>query len=452
MKDKPAVAIIGAGPAGLAAGITLAEAQKNVLILEKDQQVGGISKTINYKGYRFDLGSHRFHTKIKAVNNLWGKTLGQDLLTRSRLSRIYYQNKFFYYPLRPLNALAKLGFKTAVSVLLSFVKFKLFPYTEEKTFTQWVSNRFGKRLFEIFFKSYTEKLWGISCDQIQADWAAQRIGSLSLLQAIKDAFSWKKDNQIKTLIDKFKYPKYGSGMMYEKMADQIINLGSQVTLDAKVVSIEWCDHKIVKLKIQDKASQTTTRPVNQLISSMPVTELIKQMTPRVPEAVLQAVNNLKYRGFIAVDLILEQAECFPDHWIYIHSTEVKLGRIQNFNNWSPYMAADNQKTTLGLEYFCDENDDFWNTDDSDLIKIALKDLQTIGLGNTSKFMDGFVIRVPYAYPIYDQNYHSNLKIILDFLKKFNNLQTIGRNGLFRYNNMDHSVLTGIKAAQVLLKR
>jgi len=452
MKNNYKTIIIGAGPAGLSAGITLSQNKQKVLILEKDSQVGGISKTINYKGNRFDLGGHRFYTKIEEVSNLWNKTLNEDFLTRSRLSRIYYNNKFFFYPLKPSNALSKLGFFTSVKVIGSYIKIRLFPYKQENTFNEWVSNRFGKKLFKIFFKTYTEKLWGLPCNQIRADWATERIGDLSLLQAIKNSISSNNSKKIKTLITQFKYPKYGPGMMYKKMADNISFLGGKINLEQEVTKIYWNNNKIESLEIKDKYGNKKNLIINELISSMPITELIRKMDPKPPQNILEAEKYLKYRSFVVINIILDQKECFPDNWIYIHSPEVKLGRIQNFKNWSPYMVKNQNETTLGLEYFCNENDKFWKTDDKKLIEIGLSELDKIKLQDKEKFIDGFVIRVPKAYPVYNKNYKKNLEKIKLFLNKFYNLQLIGRSGKFQYNNMDKSVLDGINSAKKILNK
>jgi len=444
------IAIFGAGPAGLAAAIKLVEAGKNVTVFEKDAQVGGISKTIEFKGYRFDLGGHRFFTKSKEVNELWEKTLGPDLLTRPRLSRIFYRDKFFDYPVKPLNALMGLGFFESLLILIDYLKTKLFPYSEEKTFEQWVSNRFGKRLFRHFFKSYTEKLWGIPCDQIQAEWAAQRIKGLSLTSALKNALFPDKSGKIKTLIDEFKYPKFGPGMMYEKIAENIESQGGKI---AKRHSIEQINRENLSVKsvvVKSQDAGLDEYQADHFISSMPITELIQRLSPAAPDEVIGASKKLSYRSFITVSVILDSADPFPDTWIYVHSPEVKLGRIQNFKSWSPYMVPDKSKTALGLEYFCTEGDELWNKKDADLIQLATSELEKIGLGKKESFIEGFVARVAKAYPVYDATYPENIKIIKDYLDKFSNLQPIGRYGMFKYNNMDHSILTGLYAADNIL--
>jgi len=450
MENKIEVAIFGAGPAGLAAAIKLVEAGKKVTVFEKDSQVGGISKTIEFKGYRFDLGGHRFFTKSREVNELWNKTLGPDFLTRPRLSRIFYRNKFFDYPVKPLNALRGLGLIESLFILFDYLKTKIFPYKEEKTFEQWVSNRFGKRLFNHFFKSYTEKLWGIPCDQIQAEWAAQRIKGLSLTSALKNALFRDKSGKIKTLIDEFKYPKFGPGMMYEKIAENIESQGGKI---AKRHSIEQINRehfsvKSVIVKNQDRGLDEYQ--ADYFISSMPITELIQRLSPAAPDEVIGASKKLSYRSFITISVILDAIDPFPDTWIYVHSPEVKLGRIQNFKSWSPYMISDKSKTALGLEYFCTEGDELWNMSDKDLLALGMKELEKIGLGREKDFVDGFVARAAKTYPVYDATYPENIKIVRNYLDKFPNLQPIGRYGMFKYNNMDHSILTGLYAAENIL--
>jgi len=443
------VVIIGAGPAGLAAGIKLVKAGKKVLIVEKESHVGGISKTIEYKGYRFDLGGHRFFTKSKEVNDLWNETLGKDFITRPRLSRIYYQNKFFAYPVKPLNALKGLGLKESILILASYIKIKIFPYKKEDTFEEWVTNRFGKKLYNTFFKAYTEKLWGIPCNQIQAEWAAQRIKGLSMVSALKNAILPDKKGKIKTLIDKFNYPKLGPGMMYDKMAENFIKMGGTLITEVKINSLDVKGGKVVDASLKSKNGEVRVS-ADFFISSMPITFLVKVLDPAVDPKTLKAANKLTYRSFITVGLILNSKNPFPDTWIYVHSPEAKMGRIQNFENWSPFMVPNKKHTALGLEYFCTEGDELWNFDDKDLIELGLNELEFIKLGKKKDFVDGFVTRVPKTYPVYDSAYPKNLKIIKEYLENIENLQPVGRYGMFKYNKMDHSILAGIYAAENIL--
>lgn len=450
MENKSDVIIFGAGPSGLAGATKLIKNNRSVTIFEREKLVGGISKTIEFKGNRFDLGGHRFFTKSKEVNDLWDETLGDDFLVRPRLSRIYYQNKFFDYPIKAMNALFGLGIFTSTQVMLSYLVTKIFPHKEEKTFEQWVSNRFGKKLFNIFFKTYTEKLWGIPCDQIQAEWAAQRIKGLSMMSAIKNALFPDKSGKIKTLIDEFKYPKFGPGMMYEKMAENVTTKGAQLFKEHSVVKINHDNFTVKSVVVEDATGLEKEFSADHFLSSMPITELVKRLSPAAPSEVLEASQKLTYRSFITISVILKSQAAFPDTWIYIHSPEVKMGRIQNFRAWSPFMVPNKDQTALGLEYFCTEGDDFWNMKNDDLLKLGMQELEKIGLGKQADFVDGFVARVPKAYPVYDATYPENIKIVREYLEKFTNLQPIGRYGMFKYNNMDHSILTGIYAADNIL--
>lgn len=444
------VIVIGAGPAGLATAIKLKENNVETLVIEKENKVGGISKTKEYKGYRFDLGGHRFFTKSKDVNDIWDKMLGEDFMTRSRSSRIYYKNNFFLYPIKLFDALKGLGFWQSALVGFSYAASKLFPYKEEKTFEQWVSNRFGKRLFNIFFKTYTEKLWGIPCSEIQAEWAVQRIRGLSFSSAIRNAVFPDRNGKIKTLLSEFKYPRLGPGMMYEKMADKIKQMNGRIMMESEVDKVNRESFKVMSVEIKDKAGKTDKMEADYFVSSMPITELIEKLDPKPPQNISEAARNLAYRSFLSVNVILKGSNFIPDNWIYIHSPEVKLGRIQNYKKWSPYMAPGEGCISLGLEYFCNEGDEFWLKPDEELIEIAVHELEIIGLGEKRRLVDGFVIRVPKSYPVYDSKYPENMKIIRAYLDNFKNLQPIGRYGMFKYNNMDHSILTGFYAAENIL--
>ena len=449
------VVIIGAGPAGLTAAYVLSKAGVPSIVLEKDQTVGGIARTINYKDYYFDIGGHRFFTKVKSVENIWKEVLGGDLLRRNRLSRIYYNKKFFYYPLRPLNALLGLGVWNSILIFFSYLISQLFPSKEEETFEHWVSNHFGKRLFKIFFKTYTEKVWGISCNEISADWAGQRVKGLSLMTALKNALLKKQHHQkdkkrvIKTLIDEFDYPKLGPGMMWRAMEEIIQKNGSQVCLGKEVEGIHWSGNKVETLEVKQNG-QVELLSGTDFISSMPLREVLQKFKPAVPKEVLDAANDLKYRDFLTVALIIGKPTLFPDTWIYIHDSDVKVGRIQNFKNWSPFMVPDPNKTCLGLEYFCFEGDSLWNTPDDKLIELAKGELETLGLVNKNDVEDGIVVRMPKAYPIYDSTYQMSLDVVRQFLNRFDNLQLVGRNGMHKYNNQDHSMLTAMLSAENIL--
>lgn len=452
--ENKKVIIIGAGPAGLTAAYQLSKMGIKSIILEKDQVVGGISRTVNYKNYHFDIGGHRFFTKSKAVDDMWKKVLGNDFLQRKRLSRIYYNKKFFYYPFRPLNALFGLGIWNSFLILASYFYAYIFPSKQEKTFQQWVTNRFGKRLYRIFFKTYTEKVWGVSCDEIRAEWAAQRIRGLSLLSALRNALLRLYNNSenktvIKTLINSFDYPKLGPGMMWQAVAESIQGNGSEVCLGAEVEGILWNKNKVESLEARLNGEKKPFHGTH-FISSMPIRELMQKFKPSVPEKVLKAANSLNYRDLIIITLIVNKRDLFSDNWIYIHDPDVRVGRIQNFKNWSPYMVPDPDKTCLGLEYFCFEGDELWMMSDQELIELGKGELENLGLAQISDIEDGRVLRMPKAYPIYDSNYKESLQIVRQFLGQVDNLQLVGRNGMHKYNNQDHSMLTAMYAAENIL--
>lgn len=443
MDDKPVV-IIGAGPAGLAAGYELIGHGRHPVILEKDGLVGGIARTESYAGYSFDIGGHRFFTKNDEINNLWQELLGNDLLRVKRLSRIYYQGKYFNYPLRPANALVNLGPVESLQIFISYCRARLFPSSEEKSFEQWVVNRFGERLYKTFFKTYTEKVWGIPCSEIRADWAAQRIKGLSLMVAVSNALFGGQ--QAKSLIEEFSYPKFGPGMMWNSFMDRIVAEDGKVLLKAEVSALRHDSNMVTAVEYR-RGGSTRTMPLTQCISSVPVPILIRLLSPRPPEDVLYAAGQLSYRAFIIVVLIIDSPELFPDQWLYVHSPAVKVGRIQNFKNWSRFMVPDQNRTSLGMEYFCNENDPIWNMEDSELVETAVADMVELGLAGKTLVADSYVVRQPHAYPVYDSEYKKNLQTVRDYLNNFDNLQTIGRSGMHRYNNMDHSMRTGILAAK-----
>ena len=456
--DKKLI-IIGAGPAGLTAAYKILKLSKDIkpIVLEKNPvRVGGISSTIDYKNYKFDIGGHRFFSKSDEVVKLWEEIMGDDLIERPRLSRIYYKKKFYSYPLKIFEALRNLGPRESILIMLSYAKAKLFPVKNPKTFEEWVSNNFGYRLYALFFKAYTEKVWGISCKKLSADWAAQRIKGLSistlLLDTAKKKLNYKQSNQnvIKTLIDKFKYPKKGPGQLWEKTATLIREMGGDVVLDRTVVRVETDRDKVASVICRDSNGNEEIYEGDYFMSTMPIKDLVNAITPALPGEVVEAANKLSYRDFISVALIVDQEDIFPDTWIYIHEPNVSVGRIQNFNNWSPYMVPDKGKTCLGLEYFCFEGDNFWNKSDEELSKLAKKELDYLGLAPKDKVVDSCVVRMPKAYPVYDEDYKKYIDVVKDHTDKFSNLYLIGRNGMHKYNNQDHSMMTAIIAVRNLL--
>jgi protoporphyrinogen oxidase len=442
------VIIIGAGPAGLTAAYELSKLNQRPLVLEERDKVGGLSRTENYKGYHFDMGGHRFFTKSEEVKKVWRDVLQADFLQRPRLSRIYYQKKFFFYPLKPLNALAGLGIFESVLIGLSYLWWQLFPYRQEETFEQWVTNRFGRRLFLTFFKTYTEKVWGIPCSELKAEWAAQRIKDLSLKTALLTMF-FKSKKTIKTLIEEFDYPRLGPGMMWNAVKAHIESQGAKVQLGSEAVKFYRNGNGIERIAVSCNGHREVLQ-ADHVISSMPLTELVKRLDPPPPPEVLGAVKKITYRDFLTVCLIVNKRELFPDNWIYVHDPDVKVGRIQNFKNWSPDMVPDPSKTSLGLEYFCTEGDSLWSQPDENLIELGKREVERIGLAKYSDIEDGCVFRVPKSYPIYDSDYREHLAVVREFVESVGNLQTIGRNGLHRYNNQDHAMLTGILAVRNLV--
>lgn len=447
-KDKKVI-IIGGGPAGLTAAYELNKMGINSEVFEKDDIVGGISRTVSYKGYRFDIGGHRFFTKVTAVQDMWDEVLSRDFLLRQRLSRIYYKNKFFHYPFEVKNAVFGLGIFNSMLIVLSYLRAQLFPIKPENTFEHWVTNRFGYRLYKIFFKTYTEKVWGIPCSEISSEWAAQRIRGLSLFSALKNALLKKPPadkNVIKTLINSFYYPKMGPGMMWEKVKEIVEEGLSRVHMNSCIEKIYWEGEKI--LSVDTYNGDTTMRTSGtDFISSMPIKELIKKLDPLPAEEFLQASEKLNYRDFITVALIIDKKTIFKDNWIYIHDPAVKAGRIQNFKNWSPFMVPDTDKTCLGLEYFCFQDDEFWSMSDESLLDLGKNELEKLGFAKKSEIIDGTVVRMPKAYPVYDEEYKDALGKIKEFLANITNLQLVGRNGMHKYNNQDHSMLTSMLAVK-----
>ena len=448
------VLIIGAGPAGLTAAYELGKTGVASLVLEQEEQVGGLAKTIVHKGFRFDIGGHRFYTKVAVADRIWREVLpGADFLRRKRLSRIFYNKKFFDYPLRASSMLSTLGIWQGLLILLSYLHARLSPEKSELTFEQWITNRFGKRLYTIFFKSYTEKVWGIPCSEITAEWAAQRIKGLSLTVLLKDVFlgqpSGNKGAVVKTLINEFDYPRLGPGMMWETMAELVRAQGGTIRPGTRVEKIHWARGRVEAVEVADGDRHETLRGTD-FISSMPMRELVRKLTPAPPAEVTAAAEKLQYRDFITVILIVNRRDLFPDNWIYIHDPGVRLGRVQNFKNWSPDMVPDQNKTCLGLEYFCFQGDGLWSMPDHQLIELGKRELGKLGLVDAAEVEEGTVVRVPKAYPVYDSTYKQSLETLRRFFDTFSNLQLVGRNGMHKYNNQDHSMLTAMLAVENIL--
>ena len=462
MGNSKHVVIIGAGPAGLTAAYLLTRAGAAVTVLERDPRyVGGISRTVEYQGFRFDIGGHRFFSKSQEVEDLWTELLGDDLLHRPRSSRIYYGGKFYAYPLKALEALRNLGIVESARCVASYAKARLFPVKNPRTFEDWVSNKFGKRLFGIFFKTYTEKVWGMSCREISADWAAQRIKGLSLSTAIMAALLPKKkkpadrSQTIKTLIDTFRYPRKGPGMMWEAAADRTRAQGGTIRMGAHVTALEKLPEGS-RWRLGFRAGAGGAGDVewieaDHVISSAPMRELAACIRPALPVAVLEAAAKLRYRDFLTVALIVRPTNRFDDNWIYIHEPGVKVGRVQNFASWSPEMVPDKNLACYGLEYFCFEGDGLWSSSDADLIKLASRELASLGLVKAGDVIDGHVVRQPKAYPVYDDEYARHVETIRSELEAhYPGLHLVGRNGMHKYNNQDHAMMTAMLTARNIL--
>jgi protoporphyrinogen oxidase len=444
------IAIIGAGPAGLTAAYLLGKGRQDVVVFEADPKyVGGISRTETYKGFHFDIGGHRFFSKSQEIEDFWSEILGDDMLERPRSSSIYYNEQFFSYPLVASEALKKLGFLQSALCVMSYMRSRIFPNRNPGNFEEWVSNEFGKRLYRIFFKTYTEKVWGVSCTEISADWAAQRIKGLSLSSAIWNAVLPKKNDKnglIKTLIDSFRYPKYGPGMMWEVCAAKSIKLGVEIKMDSRVSDLKYEDGEwTITL-----ANGEQHGGFDDVISSAPIRDILTRLTPALPAEALNAAKKLSYRDFLTVVLILKDRKHFTENWIYIHDPSVKVGRIQNFKSWSPYMVPDADMACFGLEYFCFEGDGLWNLTDDALIELGKSEIEKIGIADAADVLDGYVVRQPKAYPVYDNNYTGKIAAIRRALSNYPGLHLVGRNGMHKYNNQDHSMMTAMLAAKNII--
>src|ERR1700751_5537334 len=452
------VVIIGAGPAGLTAGYLLAKESVDVVVIEADPiYVGGISRTVTYKGFHFDIGGHRFFSKSKTVEDFWTEILPNDMLTRPRSSRIFYGGKFFSYPLKPFEALLKLGVFKSTLCILSWLRARLFPVRNPRNFEEWVSNQFGKRLFNTFFKSYTEKVWGMSCKEISADWAAQRIRGLSLGSAIKNAlipqrYNGDRSKVIKTLIHSFRYPRRGPGMMWEVCAEKMKALGGKLEMGCRVTCCSYDEVSSTwTVEYKNRQGDLHIIEAEHIISSAPMRELVYGLSPAVSDRTKRAAGSLKYRDFITVMLILKDRHMFDDNWVYIHDPSVKVGRVQNFRSWSPEMVPEPDKVCYGLEYFCFEGDGLWDSNNSQLIELAKRELVQIGLAKEGDFIDGCVVRQKKAYPVYDDDYARHVATIRQELDtRYPNLHLVGRNGMHKYNNQDHAMMTALLCVENIL--
>lgn len=516
MEDKKIAVIIGAGPAGLTAAYELLDKTSvKPVIFEASNEIGGISKTVKHNGNRIDIGGHRFFSKSDVIMDWWMNILPRQgapavddilldrkvplsrssrikkigeaeaqikpapdpemtdevMLNRSRVSRILFLRKFFDYPIS-LNqrTISNLGLLRAIKIGLSYIKTAIKPVGEEKSLEDFFINRFGRELYQTFFKDYTEKVWGVPCSEIKADWGAQRIKGLSIkkavLHSLKNIFGSDEkeiDRKVETsLIEQFLYPKYGPGQLWEEVARQIITSGGELHLESTVVELIKEKEKISGVKVVDKDGNSKYHQADYVLSTMPVKDLINSI-PEVPEDVRETANGLVYRDFITIGILLNELKIknnskiktinglIPDNWIYVQETDVKMGRIQIFNNWSPYMVHDREKILIGLEYFVNEGDELWNMNDHEFTSLAIDELSQIKMADETDVIESFVVRMPKTYPAYFGSY-SDFAVIRDFTDGIINLFLIGRNGMHRYNNMDHSMLTAMAAVDNIINQ
>ena len=441
-------AVLGAGPAGLTAAEVLARRGVPGAVFEADAVVGGIARTVEHDGYRFDLGGHRFFMKLAPIALLWEDVLGDELLTRPRLSRIYYRGEFFAYPLRAEDVTRRLGLVETARCAASGLAARLRPRRgEPETFEEWVTARFGRRLYDTFFRSYTEKVWGIPGSEIQSEWAAQRIKNLSLANAALGALRLRREH-VTSLIEEFRYPRLGPGQMWEAFADRVEEEGIPVLLRHRAVRLRHAGGRVRSVVVESGGVEHE-HPVDGVLSSMPLGELALALDPPLPAGVLEAAGRLRYRDLVVVGIVTDEPEPFPDNWIYLHDPETRAGRVQNFGAWSPGMTRPGH-TSLGAEYFCFRGDDVWELPEDEAIAFATDELARIGLVHPDRVVDGLKIHVPQAYPMYDRGYAEAVAVLRGHLQRFENLRTFGRNGLHRYNNQDHSMWTAVLATLSLL--
>jgi protoporphyrinogen oxidase len=440
------IAVIGAGPAGITAAYQISKSNPSVDVYEAGPSVGGLAKTIELWNQKVDLGPHRFFSSDTRVNKLWLEVVGNDYEMVNRLTRIYYKKRFFHYPLKAFDALLNLGIFEAGHCMLSYMGEKLSPTTAKDDFESWVTSRFGRRLFEVFFKTYSEKLWGISCKELDADFAAQRIKKLSLFEAIKSAMFGGGGSKHKTLVDQFAYPHQGTGVVYERMADFVKQQGGNIFLESPVHRILAKDGKAYAIEMKDGRVEE----YDHIISSMPLTQMAMRL-PEVPQPIKDAAKKLKFRNTVLVYLNVQAKDLFPDNWLYVHSDDLKMGRLTNFRNWVPQLHGREESSIMVLEYWCYDEDDFWVLPESELIELAKKELYQTGLIKDAAITDGFVYRIPKCYPVYSTGYKDFLKPVENYLSSIENLSVIGRYGAFKYNNQDHSILMGIMAAENILE-
>ncbi|MCP5113878.1 MAG: NAD(P)-binding protein, partial [bacterium] len=440
------VAVIGAGPAGVTAAYELAKNGVHVDLFEAAPQVGGLAKTIELWDQRVDLGPHRFFSSDARVNRLWLEVAGGDYQMVGRLTRLLYNNRFFYYPLKPGNAFWNLGPTEAARCGLSYLKQKARPIQPDGSFEDWVVTAFGRRLFEVFFQTYSEKLWGISSKELDADFAAQRIKKLSLYEAVKNAFLGSGGRKHKTLVDRFAYPNQGTGVVYERMAQRVDEGGNRVWLSRPVRKVVAIGGTVLGIETENGDFES----YSDVVSTMPLTLLVDRL-PEAPASVRNHAAHLKFRNTILVYLRVDADNLFPDNWLYVHSPDIRAGRITNFRNWSKDIRGDQKATILSLEYWSNDEDEMWNWEDRELIDLARREMRQTGLTGTAAISAGHVYRIHRCYPVYSRGYREHLGPVEEYLSTIQGLSVIGRYGAFKYNNQDHSILMGILAAKNIIE-
>lgn len=447
------VVVIGAGPAGLGAAYELSKDNNKrikITVIDKNSLVGGLARTHSHKGFRFDVGPHRYFTKNNEVLSLWKETLGKEFKQIPRLTRMYYKGKFFLYPIEFTDIIKKFGTVDLVASTLSFAYAKVFLRNlEAKTFEDWITKNFGYKLYSIFFKSYTEKLWGVPCNQISADWASQRIKNANFTEVVKNALVKGDKPKAKTWVDKFYYPAKGSGYMYEKLAKKITGSGAKIKLKSKVIKINHKNNKIISVDYENNGKIYRAK-AQDFFASMPITHFVQALSPKPPKKILDASRKLRFREHISVNLMLKARNLFPDNWIYIHDPGYKMVRVANYNNFDKNMAKDKYHSAVAVEYFTFQNEKLWKLSDDELKDLAVNEMVRANLIKSEQVTGGFVVRETESYPTYFLNEKKYFELIKQYLSRFNNLYLIGRGGMFRYNNMDHAIYTGILAARNLI--
>ncbi len=436
--------VIGAGPAGLACAARLSELGSPPVVLEAGPHVGGMARSIDRWGHTVDLGPHRFFSSDPVVTAFWHRHVRDDFVMVSRQSRILYEGRFYDYPLRAGNALGNLGLRRSVAAMTSYGWARVRPAPSDGSLESWVSNRFGPVLYRTFFKTYTEKLWGVPCRSLDADWAAQRIQGLTLWAAVRSAVRGNRDNTLKTLVDEFAYPTTGSSLLYDRLREFVEAEGGAVRTSSPVERIELVDGRVAGVALASGERVAA----DQVVSSMPITLLLDGL-PDVPDAVRDAAGRLRFRNTILVYLLVRDEDLFTDQWLYVHDPELRHGRVTNFRNWSPGIIGAANETVLCLELWCFDDDDLWSAPESELVALAERELEATGLARPESISQGSVVRIPRCYPVYERGYQEPLRTVTDHLDTIGGLTAIGRYGSFKYNNQDHSLLMGILAAEAL---